>query len=194
MRITSVVTKVGDRGTTRLVGGAEVNKDDVRIEAYGTIDELNATLGLVRVALRDVNAPPADRQNLDDLLAELQHDLFDLGADLATPPDARWEGMHLTSDEDIARLEAHLERLNAPLPPLKEFILPGGGPVGAALHLSRTVCRRAERRIVTLVRAEPETGAKVVVYVNRLSDLLFIAGRWVAQVLGETEVHWKRRS
>lgn len=194
MRITSVTTKVGDRGTTRLVGGAEVAKDDVRIEAYGTVDELNAVLGLARVALAGSAAPASARARLDAVLEALQHDLFDVGADLATRPADRWAGMRLVGDDDIARLEAWTTELNADLPPLKEFVLPGGGPVGASLHQARTVCRRAERRVVTLIRAEPDTGTAGMVFLNRLSDLLFVAGRWAAAALGEPEVLWRRRA
>jgi cob(I)alamin adenosyltransferase len=191
MRITRVYTRTGDRGTTRLVGGAERAKDDARIEAYGTVDELNATLGIART----FNAEAGDeavRQRIDALLARLQNDLFDVGADLATAPADRWPGMHLVEDEDITRLEGWIDELNDDLPPLKEFILPGGGRVGAFLHQARTVCRRAERRVVTLVGLEPDTGLGCVRYLNRLSDLLFVLGRWAARAHGEAEYLWQK--
>lgn len=192
MRITSVTTKVGDRGTTRLVGGVEVSKDEPRIEAYGTVDELNATVGVVRAHLATSAAPAEARARLDLVLARVQNDLFDVGADLATRPPDRWPQLRLVGAEDHARLEAHIESLNDELPPLREFVLPGGGLVGAHLHVARTVCRRAERRVVTLVRTEPDTGTGCLVYLNRLSDLLFVAGRWAARALGEPEVLWQR--
>jgi cob(I)alamin adenosyltransferase len=171
-----------------LVGGQWVPKDDVRLEAYGTVDELNATLGLARAAAAPTPAAPW----LDSLLAELQNDLFVVGSDLATQPADRWAGMRRVVDADIERLEGHIDRLNADLPPLREFILPAGGPVSANLHLARTVCRRAERRVVTLVRAEPATEEACTRYLNRLSDLLFVLSRAGARAAGEPEVYWQR--
>lgn len=192
MRITRVYTRTGDKGTTRLVGGQEVPKDHVRIAAYGTVDELNAILGLVRVENRRSPAPADAVARIDAMLHRIQNDLFNVGSDLATRPEDRWEGMYRVDGDDTSRLEGWIDALNADVGPLKEFILPGGGPVGAFLHQARTVCRRAERDVVTLLRAEPETGEGPVRYLNRLSDLLFVLGRWAAKALGEPEFLWER--
>lgn len=191
MRITRVYTRTGDGGKTRLVGGQSVDKDDVRIEAYGTVDELNAILGLVLQANASTVSVDA-RDRIESMLAHVQNDLFNVGADLATPPADRWPGMFRLGDDDAARLEGWIDSLNADLPPLKEFILPGGGPVGAHLHQARTVCRRAERRVVTLWRLEPETGDGCLKYLNRLSDFLFVLGRWAARAHGEPERFWTK--
>lgn len=192
MRITRVYTRTGDKGATGLVGGERVAKDDVRIEAYGTVDELNAVLGLVRTFNRDSGADAAVVSRIDAMLEQVQHDLFNVGADLATRPDARWQGMYRPGEADAKRLEEWIDALNEDLGPLKEFILPGGGPVGAFLHQARTVCRRAERRVTTLLAAEPDAGTGALVYLNRLSDFLFVAGRWAAKAHGEPEYFWKR--
>lgn len=191
MRITRVYTRTGDRGTTRLVGGRERPKDDIRIEAYGTVDELNAVLGLARTF--NDRSPAAEAARLGSMLRDIQNDLFDVGAELATHPSDRWEGMRVVGDDDVGRLEGWIDALNEELPPLKEFILPGGGPVGAFLHQARTVCRRAERRLVTLLHTEPETGEGTLRYLNRLSDLLFVMSRWAAKALGEQEYLWRRQ-
>lgn len=191
MRITKVYTRTGDTGQTRLVGGQRVSKDDVRIEAYGTSDELNCILGIVRVELERSQAPSDERTQLDDQLHAIQNDLFNLGSDLATRTEDRWEGQRLVSAEDVLRLEQEIDAMNERLAPLKEFILPGGGPVSAFLHQGRTVCRRAERRCITLARGE-DINDQAIKYLNRLSDWLFVAGRWVAQAMGEPEVQWDR--
>lgn len=192
MRITRVYTRTGDKGTTRLVGGQEVRKDDVRIGAYGTVDELNAILGLVR-AFNPRVGPTADAgARMDAMLHRIQNDLFNVGSDLATRPADRWPGMVLVGGDDVTRLEGWIDTLNEDVGPLKEFILPGGGPVGAFLHQARTVCRRAERECVTLMTAEPETGDGPLKYLNRLSDLLFVLGRWAARAHGEPEFLWER--
>jgi cob(I)alamin adenosyltransferase len=126
------------------------------------------------------------------MLHRVQNDLFNVGSDLATPPAKRWEGMRLVNSEDIKRLEDWIDELNDDLEPLKEFILPGGGPVGAFFHQARTVCRRAERMLVRLLREEPDAGEQTMRYLNRLSDYLFVAGRWAAKKLGEDEYLWDR--
>lgn len=192
MRITRVYTRTGDKGTTRLVGGQEVSKDHVRINAYGTVDELNSILGIVRVQNRQSNASPLVVEKIDRMLHRIQNDLFNVGSDLATRPENRWEGMYRVGEEDVARLEGWIDELNEEVGPLKEFILPGGGPVGAFLHQARTVCRRAERELVALLREEPEAGEGCMRYLNRLSDYLFVAGRWAAKQLGEPEFLWER--
>ncbi len=192
MRITRVYTRTGDRGTTRLVGNKEVPKDHIRIEAYGTVDELNAILGIVRVFNTRSDASPDAVSRIDQMLHRIQNDLFNVGSELATPPTDRWPGQYLIGDPDIDRLEGWIDTMNEDLGPLKEFILPGGGPVGAFLHQARTVCRRAERQVVRLTREEPETGNGPTRFLNRLSDHLFVLGRWAARQLGEPEVLWER--
>jgi cob(I)alamin adenosyltransferase len=191
VRITKVYTRTGDKGDTRLVMGRKVSKDDVRIEAYGTSDELNAVLGIVRVELARSQAPSEPRNQLDRWLEAIQNDLFNLGSDLATLVADRWETMRLVNEADVKRLEDEIDGMNEILPPLEEFILPGGGPVSAFLHQARTVCRRAERRTVTL-QNEQEINPQAVVYLNRLSDWLFVAGRWVAKAMNEPEFQWDR--
>jgi len=190
IRITRVYTRGGDQGSTALVGGKRVPKDDRRIEAYGTIDELNAILGLARVFNAEAAASPVQGR-LEDLLKRLQNQLFDLGSELATPPDGSYEGMYRVTAEDVSALETEIDALQQDLAPLNSFVLPGGGKVGAFLHQARTVCRRAERDILRLSR-EQEIGAFVLPWVNRLSDLLFVLSRWVGKQLGEPEFLWER--
>jgi len=190
IRITRVYTRGGDQGSTALVGGKRVPKDDRRIEAYGTIDELNAILGLARVFNAEAAAGPVQGR-LEDLLKRLQNQLFDLGSELATPPDGSYEGMYRVTAEDVSALETEIDALQQDLAPLNSFVLPGGGKVGAFLHQARTVCRRAERDILRLSR-EQEIGAFVLPWVNRLSDLLFVLSRWVGKQLGEPEFLWER--
>lgn len=192
MRITRVYTRTGDKGTTRLVGGQEVPKDHPRIDAYGTVDELNAVLGLVRHFNRQSGAAPEAVDRIDRMLHVVQNDLFNVGSDLATRPEDRWEGMYRVGGEDVKRLEDWIDALNDDVGPLREFILPGGGAVGSFLHQARTVCRRAEREVVELLRAEPEAGEGPMRYLNRLSDYLFVLGRWAAKQLGEPEFLWER--
>ena len=190
IRITKVYTRHGDKGQTHLVGGRRVGKDDPRIESYGTIDELNSVLGIVR-ACNDAAAPTPATTRLDQILRQVQNELFDLGSELATPPDAAYEGMFRMSAAEVTALERLMDECQKELPPLKSFILPGGGRIGGFLHQARTVCRRAERRILVLSRLEP-IGEWPLKYVNRLSDLLFVLSRWAGKHLGETEYLWER--
>ena len=162
-----IYTKTGDDGTTGVFAGPRVAKDDDRIEAYGTIDELNAVLGVA------LTQQPADE--IAALLLTIQHQLFDLGAELATPDPAA-NGMRKTTDEKVEALANAIDKYEADLPPLTSFILPGGTPFSGTLHLARTVCRRAERHIVTLSKSA-EIAGEVIRYVNRLSDLLFVLAR-----------------
>lgn len=192
MRITRVYTRTGDKGTTRLVGGQEVPKDHLRINAYGTVDELNAIVGLIRVFNTRSGAATEAVTHIDTMLHRIQNDLFNVGSDLATRPEDRWEGMYRVGVDDVKRLEDWIDVLNEEVGPLKEFILPGGGPVGAFFHQARTVCRRAERELVGLLREEPDAGEGAMRYLNRLSDYLFVAGRWAAKQLGEPEYLWDR--
>src|SRR6185436_17801853 len=158
----------GDGGDTRLVGGQKVRKDALRIEAYGTIDELSACIGLARTALMEPNAP-AEADALARILTRVQNELFNLGSDLATLPADRHPKQPLIEARHVAALESEIDDWHASLPELRSFILPGGGWVAAYLHLARTVCRRAERLIVHLAETE-EIGKEVLPYVNRLSD------------------------
>ncbi|MEZ4241691.1 MAG: cob(I)yrinic acid a,c-diamide adenosyltransferase [Myxococcota bacterium] len=192
MRITKVYTRTGDRGTTRLVGGGERRKDDPRVEAYGTVDELNAVIGLARAAIEAM--PEAPRTALDEVLGVVQDDLFNVGTELATPAESRWDGMYRVGNADVLRLEGWIDRFNEALPPLKEFVLPAGGPAGAALHHARTVCRRAERRSLPATDEQPDLLEGPVRYLNRLSDLLFVLARWAVVQDGRPEVAWRNPS
>jgi len=189
MRITRVYTRSGDAGETGLATGERLSKDDDRVEAYGTTDELNAVVGLARAASHTLDDADAARR-IDGLLAAVQSELFQGGAELASP-DPTTLTIPRIGDEQVARLEAEIDALNGDLEPLKEFLLPGGGPAGAHVHHARTVCRRAERRVVRLVRAG-EVESDVMRYLNRLSDLLFVLARWTARAAGEPEVMWNR--
>jgi cob(I)alamin adenosyltransferase len=174
-------TRTGDTGETSLFGGTRARKDDPRVDAYGEVDELNAWLGLARASSTDAD--------LATELEQLQRDLFALGAQLADPADkiaARVTKAAL-ADEDVARLERLIDRLEGELPPLRRFILAGGASTGAALHVARTVCRRAERRIVAL---DPPVDAVLLRYVNRLSDLLFVLARAANHRAGVPELEW----
>lgn len=190
INITRVYTRTGDQGTTALVGGERVAKDSPRVACYGELDELNAILGLAR-SLNGQGAVTPARQKLDDILRRLQNELFDLGSELATPPEVEYEGMFKVGAADVQALERVMDECQADLEPLRSFILPGGGPVSAVLHHARTVCRRAEREIIRLARAEA-VGPFVVPYVNRLSDLLFVLSRWIGKQNGEVEYLWER--
>jgi len=191
IRITRVYTRTGDAGDTALVGGRRVPKDSPRIEAYGTVDELNAVIGLARAFNAERLRKGVAHRRLDETLRRLQNELFDLGSELATPADAVYEGMFRVGAVQVTALERLIDECQKDLTPLKSFVLPGGGRVGGFLHQARTVCRRAERRILDLARAEP-IGEWPLTYVNRLSDLLFVLSRWVGKHLGETEYLWQR--
>ncbi|MFD2184940.1 cob(I)yrinic acid a,c-diamide adenosyltransferase [Rhodoplanes azumiensis] len=182
-----IYTRTGDDGTTALGTGERRKKHDLRIAAYGTVDETNAALGVARLSTA---AEPA----LDAMLARIQNDLFDLGADLCMPGEAGKGpgGARLAvSDEQVARLEREIDMLNADLTPLRSFILPGGAPAAAALHVARTVCRRAERLMAELAdRPDEPVSGPALKYVNRLSDFLFVAARWANQ-RGAADVLWQ---
>ncbi len=176
-RLSKIYTRTGDDGSTGLGDGTRVAKDSLRVVAYGTTDELNSTIGMVLAA----DGVP---DTVCEVLVQIQHDLFDLGGELCIP------GMEMVHDADIERLENTLDELNADLPRLKEFILPGGGPAAAACHLARTVCRRGERAVVSLAREEG-VRPEVQRYLNRLSDLLFVIARVLARESGHGEVLWQ---
>lgn len=177
-----IYTKTGDRGDTSLFGGQRVPKDALRIEAYGTVDELNSILGLVRA---DNGDPEVDR-----ILEQIQNELFELGADLATPQSVVKSKVKRIESRDVQGLEGILDGLEEQLKSLRSFILPGGSPVAARLHFARTVCRRAERAVVRLSRNE-DIGETITVYLNRLSDLLFVLARYVNRRAGVPEVKWR---
>lgn len=190
IRITRVYTRTGDRGDTGLVGGQRVPKDSVRIEAYGTVDELNAAVGLARAFNQDAEATAA-RDRLEEILKRIQNELFDLGSELATPAEAFYEGMFRVGDADVTALEQVMDECEKDLDPLNSFVLPGGGRVSAFLHQCRTVCRRAERIVLRLQREEA-IGSGPLRYLNRLSDLFFVLSRWIGKQQGEREFLWER--
>lgn len=178
-RLSKIYTRTGDQGTTGLGDGSRVDKDCLRVEAYGTTDELNSTIGMVLAE----TSVPAD---LRGWLLEIQHDLFDLGGELCIP------GHIVLNATFIDRLEQQIDAMNEHLPPLKEFILPGGNRAASTCHLARTICRRAERRVLSLSKQEPinDWGLK---YLNRLSDLLFVAARVLSRTDNGSEVLWNRQ-
>ncbi|MGQ0834566.1 MAG: cob(I)yrinic acid a,c-diamide adenosyltransferase [Gammaproteobacteria bacterium] len=178
-RLTKIYTRTGDDGTTGLGDGSRVRKDAARVEAYGTVDEANSALGVV---LAVPNLP----ESIASCLTEVQHDLFDLGGELCIP------GHRMVKAERIAWLEQTLDRFNDDLPPLKDFILPGGGPAAAACHLARAIARRAERRVWSLAQSESNSvNPEVPKYLNRLSDLLFVIARVLARHESGSEVLWR---
>ncbi len=199
IRINRVYTRTGDKGETRLVGGAAVRKDSTRVEAYGTVDELNSVLGLARTfneeVLRGSGRSPGKARTaarkLDEILMRLQNELFDLGSELATPPGEAYPGMVVVGDGEIRALESVIDQCQEDLDPLPSFILPGGGRVSAFLHQARTVCRRAERDVLRLT-TEEQTETGPLRYLNRLSDLLFVLARWIALHGGSKEYLWER--
>lgn len=176
-RLSKIYTRTGDDGSTGLGDGSRVPKDSARVNAYGTVDELNSTIGMV-LACEGVS------EDIRETLGQVQHELFDLGGELCIP------GMAMIEDADIDRLEQVLDRFNDPLPPLKDFILPGGGMAASCCHLARTVCRRAEREVIALARVET-VRPQAQRYLNRLSDLLFVLCRVLARGSGHGEVLWQ---
>ncbi len=192
MRISKVYTRSGDGGKTRLAGGQEVWKDALRVEAYGTVDELNSVIGLVRVNNDNGGGDIQASARLEEVLRWVQNKLFDLGGILATAPGESFPNMPTVTPEDVTYLEQMIDECQKDLAPLKEFILPGGGRVSAFLHLARTICRRAERLCVKLSREESVEKGHVQ-FLNRLSDALFVLARWVAKIQGEPEFLWERQ-
>jgi cob(I)alamin adenosyltransferase len=183
-----IYTRTGDEGETSLLGGRRVRKDDARIEAIGSVDEVNAAIGLVRVELARSGVAPAE---LDDELGTIQHRLFDLGAELASPADGA-PRVSAIRDADAGELEASIDRYEATLEPLRQFILPGGMPAAAQLHLARCVCRRCERRLVELASREA-VRSESLRYINRLSDWLFVVARIVNRANRLPDVVWDQR-
>jgi cob(I)alamin adenosyltransferase len=180
VRLTKIYTRGGDKGETSLGGGARVPKHDLRVEAMGAVDETNAAIGCARLHTEG---------NMDDMLSRIQNDLFDLGADLATPDDVKRDGALCITPAQVGRLESEIDLMNASLEPLNSFVLPGGSPAAANLHLARTLARRAERIMTTLAAREPVSD-KALQYINRLSDHLFVIARALNDN-GRADVLWK---
>lgn len=184
--LNKIYTRTGDDGTTALGSGQRIRKDSARVAAYGTIDETNAAIGMARVHIAE------SHPELDAMLAKIQNDLFDLGAELSVPAtgeEQKTPRLEITAAQ-VKRLENEIDRLNAELQPLRSFVLPGGSPGAAALHMARTICRRAERLMVSLAAEPNETVSPVALqYVNRLSDLLFVASRYVND-RGRSDILW----
>ena len=190
MRIDRVYTKGGDKGETSLIGGERVSKADPRLECYGSIDELNATVGLMIEALTQ----SAAGEHLTPILRRVQNELFNLGCELATPDPERRAKLPRIEARHVDALERDIDAVNDDLPALKSFVLPGGGWSSAYAHLARTVCRRVERLVVGLMQSEDIGGDLPVQYLNRLSDALFVWGRWAALKDGKPEPLWDSRS
>lgn len=195
VRINKIYTKNGDKGETQLVGGKPVQKDDVRVHSYGEIDELNVEIAAIiehlKLACENGNDPKRAEQfqEMSLFLTGLQNTLFDLGAEIATPPDSEWQPKNLLPAALVKDLEQRIDTMVEAVPPLTSFVLPGGNLLNTQIHRARTVCRRAERSLITLHQGEPVRG-EVLQFVNRLSDYLFAASRWVNMVLGVPEQLW----
>ena len=191
MRIDRVYTKGGDKGETSLIGGERVSKADPRLECYGTIDELNAVIGLV---IESLASSPVGGPHLTPILRRVQNELFNLGCELATPNAEQRAKLPRIELRHVEGLERDIDAVNDELPALKSFVLPGGGFGSAYCHLARTVCRRAERLVVGMGEAEDIGGDLPVQYLNRLSDALFVWGRWAALKDGKDEALWDSRN
>jgi cob(I)alamin adenosyltransferase len=192
IRLTRIYTRTGDKGTTALVGGKRVPKESGRLEAYGTIDELNSIIGIVRTYLTEYKTRLGDDHVwYSEMLRRIQNELFDVGSELATPPDGEYEGMYKIGAGEVKKLEEEMDRMEKDLQPLNSFTLPGGGVLNAFLHQARTVCRRAER-VLWAVKREEEIADQDIIYINRLSDHLFVQSRWIAKRLNEPEFLWDR--
>jgi cob(I)alamin adenosyltransferase len=185
-----IYTRAGDAGQTRLVGGQKVAKDDLRIECYGTVDELNAFIGAARLTAEELGKASSSICRLASVLRQIQHELFNLGSILATLPEDVHPKQPRVTDRDVEQLEREIDRANEELEPLRSFVLPGGSRLDAELHICRTVCRRAERMLVKLAGREDVPG-EALRYLNRLSDALFVWSRWVNNVLGTQETLWQ---
>jgi cob(I)alamin adenosyltransferase len=184
LALNRIYTKTGDQGQTHLAGGQRVSKDSARIECYGTVDELNAFTGMAAISAAE-SVP-----SLVPILRRVQHELFNLGSILATKPEDVHPHQARVTEIEIRQLETEIDRMNAPLAPLRSFVLPGGTRLNTELHACRTICRRAERIAVTLAREEA-IPPEAIQYLNRLSDAFFVWSRWVNHVLGVAEVLWE---
>jgi cob(I)alamin adenosyltransferase len=190
LALNRIYTKTGDKGETSLVGGQRVAKDDLRLECYGTVDELNSCLGLAVATAREAALATPALAGLVSSLERIQHELFNLGSILATLPEDVGPRQPRATDAEVVQLEQEIDRMNRELPALRSFVLPGGCRLSAELHLCRTVCRRAERLVVAL-RRETDVDEVNLRYLNRLSDALFVFSRWAGLRLGATEVLWQ---
>ncbi len=185
-----IYTRTGDAGQTHLAGGQRVQKDDLRIDCYGTVDELNAFIGAARTTAEGLSTGVEPLRSLTTILKRVQHELFNLGSILATLPEDVHPKQPRVTDAEVAQLEREIDTANEELASLRSFVLPGGSRLDAELHICRTVCRRAERLLVRLAR-EQAVPAEAVRYLNRLSDALFVWSRWVNQALGTPETLWE---
>ena len=186
LALNRIYTRTGDAGATHLAGGQQVPKDSLRIEAYGTVDELNSFVGAACVSAE----AESNLETLACTLRRVQHELFNLGSILATLPQDVHPRQARITDADVAQLERDIDQANAGLPPLRSFVLPGGSRINADLHIARTVCRRAERLVISAQREEP-IPPEAVRYLNRLSDALFVWSRWANHALGAPEILWR---
>ncbi len=186
-----IYTKKGDKGETSLVGGLRVSKDSVKVEAYGTIDELNSIIGIARAFHNEAGCEDDTCKKIEEEFKHIQNNLLNIGSNLATPIDKRTETMLKIKNKEIKRLEDFIDMMFKDLKPLTTFILPGGGKIAAFLHHARTVCRRAERRIIALAKIE-DVDELILKYVNRLSDTLYAMARWEAQNHNEPEYYWDK--
>lgn len=185
VKINRVYTKTGDQGETGLVGGRRVSKDSPRVCAYGELDELNSFLGLVRTASDELGDT-----EISEMIAIIQNEIFDIGSVLATSPEDSWEGMPKITNEQIERIEGYIDSITTKIPELKSFVLPGGTFLNAYLHIARAVCRRVERQVVALSKKEPVSN-EIIVYLNRLNDLLFTLARYDVIKKGKPEYLWQ---
>ena len=190
LAINRVYTRQGDGGDTALAGGQRVPKDDTRIAAYGTVDELNSFLGAARATVNQLAVEEPRLALMAAILLRVQHELFNLGSILATLPEDVHARQPRVTDAEIAQLESEMDLMNGEVPPLRSFILPGGSRLDAELHIGRTVCRRAERMVVTLSRVE-SVPPEAIRYLNRLSDALFVWSRWAGHISGAPETLWE---
>jgi cob(I)alamin adenosyltransferase len=190
LAINRVYTRQGDAGETALVGGQRVPKDGPRLDAYGTVDELNAFLGAARASANQLAGGEPRLAVLAAIILRVQHELFNLGSILATLPEDVHPKQPRVTDAEIAQLETEMDAMNEDLPPLRSFVLPGGSRLDAELHIARTVCRRAERLVVALARTE-SVPPEAIRYLNRLSDSFFVWARWAGHITGSPETLWE---
>jgi cob(I)alamin adenosyltransferase len=190
IRLNRIYTKAGDAGETRLAGGQKLAKDDIRIDSYGTVDELNAFVGSARIEVELLAGHFHALLPFVAILRRVQHELFNLGSILATLPEDVHPKQARITDTDVKQLEREIDEANEHLEPLRSFVLPGGSRLDAELHICRTVCRRAERLLITLAR-EQQVPAEAVRYLNRLSDAFFVWSRWLNHVVGAPEMLWE---
>ena len=191
MRLTKIYTKIGDRGTTMLANGETVQKDDLRIESYGEVDELNSHLGLLKDFIK-IYIPADEAENLLSQISRIQNELFDIGGELATPSDVlNLEKQQVITEASINRLESEIDQINSKLQPLENFVIPGGHICNSQAHIARTVCRRAERNLVKYLR-EKKSRPIIQIYINRLSDLLFVMSRELSRLSQSPETLWRQ--